>query len=415
MPLLFFLLQLVRPFTRGKLREMIDDKNHNFCVEKETGIADRRPLWIHAASGEIEYARSVIREVRKQYPTIPILVTYSSPSAKKILQGLDIEAWAALPWDFSFSFERFFKKWNPRLLLVSRTDLWPVMANSTWKKKIPAFLFSATFAKNSSRLSGPTKYLTCFSLNRLNKIFCVAAEDKENLRDLQLETPVEVLGDTRFDQVIHRLEHPKPIRSELKSSQFTFIMGSTWPEDEEVLLKVLEKFSSSEMCFVLAPHEISEAHLRHLEAQMARRGLSSGRYSSARPDRRRRVLLIDQVGVLAELYTWGQVAFVGGSFRRQVHSVMEPLAAGLPVVVGPFHHNNREALAYQKKNINTLPLVFSADSAEEIAGFLEQVQKWPAQDLRHQVRAEVLKNQGSTALLLGEIKGALYKPLDSQD
>jgi 3-deoxy-D-manno-octulosonic-acid transferase len=169
------------------------------------------------------------------------------------------------------------------------------------------------------------------------------------------------------------------------------------------------------MCFILAPHEISEAHLRHLEAQMARRGLSSGRYSSAEPDRRRRVLLIDQVGVLAELYTWGQVAFVGGSFRRQVHSVMEPLAAGLPVVVGPFHHNNREALAYQKKNINTLPLVFSADSAEEIVGFLEQVQKWPAQDLRHQVRAEVLKNQGSTTLLLGEIKGALYKPLDSQD
>src|SRR5688500_13952813 len=106
-PVAFVLLQILRPFLRGKLREMIDDKNrHSYhlkieCSEKT--VSNGRPFWIHAASAEIEDARPVIRELKKQRPDVPILVTYSSPSAKKILSGLqEVDVWAALPWDIDF-------------------------------------------------------------------------------------------------------------------------------------------------------------------------------------------------------------------------------------------------------------------------------------------------------------------------
>ncbi|MNL50842.1 3-deoxy-D-manno-octulosonic-acid transferase [compost metagenome] len=103
-PSAWLLLQILRPFVDGKLREMIEDKNSNLTqIKKSTleEIKNGRPFWIHAASGEIEYARPVIRELKRLYPDVPVIVTYSSPSAKKILESIhDIDAWAALPWDF---------------------------------------------------------------------------------------------------------------------------------------------------------------------------------------------------------------------------------------------------------------------------------------------------------------------------
>jgi 3-deoxy-D-manno-octulosonic-acid transferase len=124
-PLAWLLLQILRPFLGGKLREMIEDKNHGFYKIKKSGaekeIATARPLWIHAASGEIEYARPVIREFKKRYPEVPILVTYSSPSAKKILESIhEIDAWAALPWDLDFMLASFIAKWKYNILMFSK-------------------------------------------------------------------------------------------------------------------------------------------------------------------------------------------------------------------------------------------------------------------------------------------------------
>ncbi|HWU44810.1 MAG TPA: glycosyltransferase N-terminal domain-containing protein, partial [Bdellovibrio sp.] len=325
MPLAYCLLQLLRPFVGGKLREMIDDKNQGFYKIKKSGAEDAialaRPLWIHAASGEIEYARPVIREYKRQHPEVPILVTYSSPSAKKILESIhEIDVWAALPWDFDFLFKAFVTRWNPRALLFSRTDVWPIMAQVAASKNIPSCLFSATFADNSSRLKGVTRFLTRYSLNLLTEIHCVSDEDRVNLESLHLKTRIVVSGDTRFDQVFHRLENPKPLKNDLMPTpdEFVFIAGSTWPEDENILLPALAKLNRRAFKAIIAPHETTAAHLENLEKQMSNAGLPFVRYSKTSQWPTGSILLIDQVGILAELYTWADMAFVGGSFKKQV-------------------------------------------------------------------------------------------------
>nr|AIA89398.1 Glycos_transf_N [uncultured Bdellovibrio sp.] len=141
------------------MRETLQDKDEGFTqlhslmtIEE---IARLRPIWIHAASGEIEYARPLIRELKKKYPETPLLVTYSSPSAKKILGGLDeVDAWAALPWESAAAITDFIEKWKPRVLLFARTDVWPVLADTCHQLGLPSLLFAATFAQNSSRLRG---------------------------------------------------------------------------------------------------------------------------------------------------------------------------------------------------------------------------------------------------------------------
>jgi len=85
-PFAFIILQILRPFLNRKSKDMIEDKNNEAFVVKDgkpEELAKKRPFWIHAASGEIEYARPVIRELKKKFPDVPVIVTHSSPSAKK--------------------------------------------------------------------------------------------------------------------------------------------------------------------------------------------------------------------------------------------------------------------------------------------------------------------------------------------
>ena len=371
-PFAFSILQILRPLLGKKARQMVVDKNaHFFEVKNKTAdwIATHHPFWIHAASGEIEYARPVIRELKKRFPEIPIIVTFSSPSAKKIIKSLDeVDGWGALPWDFESDCRAFIEKWNPRCWLIARTDVWPVMASICHEKNIPSLLFSATFAQNSSRLRGASAKITTWALSQLSEISCVSKDDVEQLHRLALRIPVHIHGDTRFDQVFHRLQNPKPLKSELRPPQGTAVLvaGSTWPEDEEVLLPAFAALKSK--CkMILAPHEIHEDHMKTLESDLKRQGLTSCKYSSATRWNQEDVLIIDQIGILAELYTWGSFSFVGGSFKKQVHSVMEPLAAGLPVLVGPYHQNNREALVFKAKQIAGIPMVTEVHDSEDLA------------------------------------------------
>lgn len=415
-PLTFFLFQILRPFLPSKLKEMIRDKNRSFykikIVGNESHLALARPFWIHAASGEIEYARPVIRELKRKYPEIPILVTYTSPSAKKILESLDdVDLWAALPWEFGIFIQSFIKRWNPRLLLFSRTDVWPMVATVANEKRIPTVLFSATFAENSSRLSGLSRVLTQHTLNNLSEIHCVSGEDLENLAGLNLRVPCFVTGDTRFDQVFHRLANPKALRSELMPSpeDFILIAGSTWPEDEAVLLPALAQLKGAHIQTIIAPHETTPEHLLSLEKNITALGMKSVRYSQAEHWPAGTLLIVDQMGILAELYTWGDIAFVGGSFKKQVHSVMEPLAAGLPVMVGPFHHNNREALFYQKKNYSSGMIVQVIHNSEDVVVLLKRLKKHQDQcaQIKEQIRTEIGKNRNSTLRVISSIEKLL--------
>lgn len=412
-PFTFILGQALRPILNNKLKELTFDKNHGFYKLKKAGsekeINSVRPIWIHAASGEIEYARPLIRELKKQYPSIPILVTYSSPSAKKILDNIqEIDVWAAQPWEFSFSIKAFIKKWNPRMLLFARTDVWPVLASEAKKNHLPCILFSATFADNSSRLGGLTRYLTTYALNQLSQIHCVSQEDVVNLQKLKLKVPVIASGDTRFDQVFHRLENPRVLKSELMPGpeDFVFIAGSTWPEDEAVLIPGLAKLKNVHIQIILAPHETTPKHLESLEQQLKAAGLRFVRYSQAQIWPAGSVLIIDQVGILAELYTWADIAFIGGSFKKQVHSVMEALAAGLPVMVGPYHRNNREALYYQKKNYSSGMIVQVIHNSDDLVVLLERIKK--KQDhiahIKEEIRAEIGKNRNSTQRVLSNLE-----------
>ncbi len=367
LPIVLVFLNLLKHFLPAKIQEMIQDRE-NLNLQ----LLPARPIWIHASSGEIEYAKSVIRNLKSLFPQTPILVTYFSPSAKKLIQkfpGIDLAM--ALPWDSRKAVRKFLDFYQPRLFLIARTDVWPEIARETHLRKIPSLLFSATLTMESSRRGFLSGSLSRTALRNLDQIFSVSREDLEIFHDMGILN-VEVTGDTRYDQVLNRLRNPNPIRLELKPTLLRgkiFVAGSTWPDDEEILVPALASWIASGNRVILAPHEISEARILEIQKRLQDLHLTVDRYSQA-PAWNSEILLVDQIGCLQELYTWGDLAFVGGSFKDKIHSVMEPLCAGLPVLVGPYHTNNREALQFQhlllEPGFFAVNLVQSSKDFEEI-------------------------------------------------
>lgn len=354
-PIALFIFRALYFLWPQKIKELIQDRRYrNSWIPLSS-----RPILIHASSGEVEYAKAVFRELKKEYPQAPLLVTYFSPSAKKLIQHCpEIDLALPLPWDKKDEIEKFLLFYNPRLALFARTDVWPELAYQLRQKKVPCLLFSATLTKSK------IPQIQKFALNQLSEIYCVSPEDQKNLQNQDLLPAVSAQGDTRYDQIQFRLQNPRPVKSSLRPSgeEFIFVAGSTWPQDEKVLLEALQ--DENYRC-ILAPHEITESHLKSLENQLKEKNFSFQRYSESQTWNSQ-ILLVDQIGCLQELYTWGHVAFVGGSFKDKVHSVMEPLSAGLAVFVGPYHRNNREALEFQKVLIGEEMAVQCISSAEEL-------------------------------------------------
>lgn len=413
-PLVWLIFQVGRFFGGEKWKLFVDEKNRRrfYRGDRELGedeiraLAAKRPIWIHAASGEIEYARPVLRELHRQFPEVPLLVTYTSPSARRILRKLpEPAAWGPVPWEFRGQWARFFERWNPAVALFARTDVWPLAARESARRKIPAALFSATFAANSSRLSFPVRSLTLRILSRLQRISVVSGADGAVLGEAGFQGPVEIDGDTRFDQVFHRLEHPQPVKESLRPDEPILVAGSTWPEDDEILLELLGPQGAG-VKILWAPHEVNETRLSELGSRISARGARSGRYSVRADWKDIDVLILDELGVLAELYRWGRVAFVGGSFRRQVHSVMEPLAAGCPVLVGPHHLNNREALEFQSVRVQGEALVTAVSDALTLRAALERKLAWSHGAEAETVRQTLRSRAGATERIVAWVRFA---------
>ncbi len=367
----------------------------------------QRPIWIHAASGEFEYAKSVIRGLKESAPGIPIVVTYFSPTFAKVVKDFpDVDRSFPLPIDLPGSCRSFLHKINPRVLLVARTDLWPELLEQCSQLKIPVILFSYTQKTFQSPLK---KLFTRWTFHWIRTVYCVSLSDKQNLAPLKLKTPVEVMGDTRYDQVGYRLSHPKPISPSVrpKGDIPCFVAGSTWPQDEAVLIRGLASLlRANSLRLILVPHEPTKAHLQDLEVLLDKFSLKYAYFSAMASWDDADVLIVDKTGHLADLYSWGQFAFVGGSFRKSVHSVMEAIGAGCLTFVGPMHENNREALEFKSLPIAGRHGLEVIHTATELQLKVQKAlnDRKSLERFAMELRSEFQRRMGASAKLIAKIQ-----------
>lgn len=396
---------LLRPFLSDKIRRTLELRKVPYIILKSP--LKKKTIWVHYASGELEYAKPILRDLKSKFPEVSIFATYFSPSVILATEKTaELDGWCPLPWDQKNDLLTFIEKINPSLLLISRTDLWPEMLDICKSKKIPSLLMGATFAEGSKKTRGLGRWLTKLALQRIDQVLVVSPADFESAKTLCNPDKISIIGDPRYDQVLFRKTHKSPLVETLRTwaqKAPLLVAGSTWTEDEKVLLTMIKSHNPG-IRLLLVPHETNEQHLSKIESQLKELNLTFSFFSQG-INPLSEVLIFDKIGYLADLYQLSPLAFVGGSFRGQIHSVMEALGHGCYVVTGPYFKNNREAIDWTSvKTELKLPVVQSVSSAEEMGKKIESLLSVAGPGSIQEIQSEFLRRTGATQKTIERIE-----------
>ncbi len=308
----------------------------------------RQLVWFHAPSvGEGLQAQPVIELVRAHRPEVQIVYTFYSPSAEQLSRSLKADFADYLPFDTFADADTIIATLRPSALIFSKLDIWPALTERAAAARVPVGVISATLAESSGRRGLFARALLADAYLAIERVGAIDEKDAQHFRQMGVSPDrVEVTGDTRYDQVWTRAQRaPSALVKSMRSSRPTLVAGSTWPTDEEHLFgawsKIRDKIPDARL--VIAPHELTEAHVASVESWARRRNFRLARID-ARDAPDADVVLVDRYGILGDLYAVADVAYVGGGFHSAgLHSVLEPAAFGAPVLFGPRHHMSRDA------------------------------------------------------------------------
>lgn len=304
-------------------------------------------VWFHCASlGEFEQARPLIEKFKVHGSEFKVLVTFFSPSGyeiRKNFEGADFIFY--LPIDTKRNVHRFLNIVKPSLAVFVKYDFWYNYLNELHKRIIPTYLVSTNFRQEQfNGIYG--KYLRTV-LNFFSHIFVQNETSERLLLDKKI-TRVTVSGDLRYDKVVQTALKPKKISliEHFKANGRIIIAGSTWIKDEEILSSY--KLQATSYKLIIAPHQIDESHILRIISLFP----DSLRYSEISKEsvstaldklQQAKVLIIDNIGMLSNLFQYADIAYIGGGFGSGIHNVLEAVAFGVPVIFGPNHQKFPEA------------------------------------------------------------------------
>lgn len=335
-----------------KIKTGIRDRKKLFenLIIDLTGInRKKKMLWFHSASmGEFEQAKPIIEEIKKD-KDYNILITFFSPSGyRNSLNYPYADVISYIPFDTPYLTNRFLSLVRPDIAIFMRYDIWPNMIWQLDKKKIPYFIVDATMRSKTKRYWPFIKEFHKVLFSGITRVLSVSENDAENFRKFNIpDSKIKVIGDTRFDRVYQKslqAKTKKLFKDELFIGKKVFIFGSSWENDEEVLLPALLTLMKydKDIIVIIVPHEPTLMHIENLENYFYQK-YPSIRFSFMNNYKNERIILIDSIGILLTLYSYAHAAYVGGSFKQGVHNVLEPAVYGIPVLLGPKITNSQEA------------------------------------------------------------------------
>ena len=372
-------------------------------------------IWVHVSSaGEFLQARPVIDQIKAQRPDVFVALSFVSTSTLTFVEnykGADLSFFA--PLDTVKNTQAVLQLLNPKVLLLVKFDIWPNMITESRKMGAKVILISANLRAHSRRHTSSVLRSFFGQLYlKINSIFVVGPEDQERFLQACPSHPrIQVVGDTRSDSVLLRqaelkarpLSQATQSLDEAKSqTDFILVAGSAWPEDENILLPAWKKIKSihPKAWLVMVPHEPNAFYLQILEDKLNAQQLSFVRFSDFQASAPLSdVLIMDRVGMLADLYRLGDATYVGAG-PGGVHNTMEPAAWSLPVCFRPTFQNAPEAI--ELVAARTFQVVADSQQAYElIENWIKN--KGYAQELGRKGREFLEKSSGATYTCCVEI------------
>jgi 3-deoxy-D-manno-octulosonic-acid transferase len=385
-------------FFSKKMKLFVAGRSTTFASLAAAIQKDDKSIWFHAASlGEYEQGLPVMEAIKTRYPNHKIVLSFFSPSGYEVRKNNKIaDVTVYLPLDTPQNAERFIRKINPELVFFIKYEYWPNYLKILGEKQIKTYLISGVFRENQLFF----KWYGGFYRKALDAFtyFFVQNESSKTLLQQLGKTNVMVSGDTRFDRVAAIVEKNNLVDfiAEFKNNTPTLVVGSSWPKDEALLVDYLNQ-STHELKWIIAPHNIKPEQINSLKQSIHKKTvLFSEREGKNLADYE--VFIVDTIGILTKIYSYADLAYVGGGFGHPgVHNLLEPATFGVPIICGPHYSHFAEATALVK-----LGGCVSIQSAHELQEALDTLVQ--NADIRHEkghiCQTFVQMNTGATQKII---------------
>ncbi|MCJ8167261.1 3-deoxy-D-manno-octulosonic acid transferase [Pontibacter sp. E15-1] len=399
-------IALAAPF-HVKARRMQQGRAQQFERLQQAMQGNQSPVvWFHCASlGEFEQGRPVIEAFREAFPRYKILLSFFSPSGyevRKNYSGADYILY--LPFDSEANAAQFIQLVQPKLAVFVKYEFWHYYLQELQQQQIPVLSVSAIFQKEQVFFKPYGQFYRNI-LHRFTHIYTQNNQSLELLRRIHV-TQASIAGDTRFDRVLQTAASVKilPLVEAFVQQQQVFVVGSSWPADIEALNPLIRKYHSG-LKFIIAPHELHEAGIQAILQVAAGKAIRFSEATAATVGDYS-VLVIDNVGMLASLYSYGTYAYIGGAFGKGLHNTLEAAVFGLPLFFGPRYDRFQEA-----KDLVELGCAFPVKNAAGLLKAFEKVHTLPGvrQRITENEKQYVKQQAGATVKIMEDIQRLLNK------
>ncbi|WP_295337951.1 glycosyltransferase N-terminal domain-containing protein [Flavobacterium sp.] len=384
-----------------KMKLFADGRKTVFSTLSEKIQPGDKTIWFHAASlGEYEQGLPVMEKIKEQYPNHKIVLTFFSPSGYEVRKNNTVAyVTVYLPLDSERNAKKFVQLVQPELVFFIKYEYWPNYLKILKNSGIKTYLISGIFRESQAFF----KWYGGFyrkALETFDHFFVQNESSKMLLQRLGYHN-VKISGDTRFDRVVSILDRDNSLDfiEQFKNNQTTIVIGSSWPKDESLLVNYINQ-CNDEVKFIIAPHNIKADQIANLQAQLTKPTiLFSEKDSKNLSDYQ--VFIIDTVGILTKIYSYADIAYVGGGFGQPgVHNILEPATFGVPIVIGPNYSHFAEATAL----VNMEGCITIATQEQLNDAFDNLIMN---ADIRHEkghiAKTFVKMNKGATTVILDHL------------
>ena len=368
-----FIIQIIQiilhflKYFNSNIKEFIYERKDVFKDLKLNISNNQKYIWIHVASlGEYEQGFPVFNKIKSLYNDHKIVISFFSSSGynvRKLNPISDLTVY--LPIDTSKNANKFLDLLKPKMVFFVKYEFWPNFLKSLKNRNIPTYLIAGIIRENHWFFNfyglWMKKYLKAFHH------FFVQNESSKNILIKQKFTNCTVMGDSRYDRVIDLPKQNNEIKylNNFKGNKKCFVAGSSWGKDESLIIKFINSYKKNDVCFIIAPHQINLNRINELKQLITKNTIlisELAKSNAINPE----VIIIDSIGLLTKVYSYADIAYVGGGMGNTgLHNTLEPAVFKIPVIIG----NNFEKFPEVKELIDLKGII----SVNNIKSFTDEL------------------------------------------
>ncbi len=388
-------------FFSPKIKLFVNGRKDVFSILKEKIQNNDQTIWFHAASlGEYEQGLPVIEKIKLKFPNHKIVLTFFSPSGYEIRKNNSVaHVTVYLPLDTKSNARKFLKLVHPDLVFFIKYEYWPNYLNEIKLLNTKTYLISGIFRQNQAFFKWYGRFYKN-ALKTFDYFFVQNQTSSELLQKIGFNN-VKISGDTRFDRVASILEQDNSLDfiENFKNQTITIVIGSSWLADENLIVDFINK-TNEKVKFIIAPHNIKQEQIISLKNQITKKTLLFSQKNN-QDLQQFDVFIIDTIGLLTKIYSYANIAYVGGGFGNPgVHNLLEPATFGMPIVIGPNYAHFAEAIEL----INIKGCISISNQLELNTIFSELISNINSRNSKGVICAQyVQENKGATTIILNHI------------